>query len=311
MGLARAMAVSDWDRVAAAYFDEVVSPFRTGIPPALNRALAAIPDPHQKTVADLGCGVGTLLPALAARFGRVIGVDFSAAMLARARTAAATSRITFLRSDLADLRSLQGRLDVAIAVNSVLTPDPALLERTFLSVGATLRPGGTFIGVFPAMEAVAYQGFLIHERERARHPPARARARTSRILERACYDFVHGTYTEANQTQKFFYAFELAYRLRRAGFRRVRLTRLPYAWGEAVGGYENFPGEPPMWDWLVRAEGPQRSGQPGLRGAAASASVLRHALPAHRRRPRPCPRTERPGSWRKPRRQGRASGDQP
>jgi hypothetical protein len=67
---------------------------------------------------------------------------------------------------------------------------------------------------------------------------------------------VHGTYREAARAQKFFYAFELAYRLRRAGFRRVRIGKVFYPW-DTVGGYERFPGEPPMWDWLVRARRPR------------------------------------------------------
>ncbi len=253
------MAVADWDRVAAAYFDEVVSPFRSGVPPALARALATIPEAHRKTVGDLGCGVGTLLPTLAARFAHVVGVDFSPAMLTRARAACRAGHVTLAHADLADLRQLHGRLDVAITVNSVLTPDPAGLDRIFAELAATLRPGGVLVGVFPAMEAVLYQGFLIHERERRQYAPARARARTSRILEQEKYDFVHGTYTEIQRTQKFFYAFELAHRLRRVGFRHVRLGRVLYPWGAPVGGYESFPGEPPMWDWLVRAAAPGRA----------------------------------------------------
>lgn len=256
MPAVRAMAVSDWDRVAAAYFEEVVSPLRTGVPAQLGRALAAIPDAGRKTAGDLGCGVGTLLPTLAARFARVVGVDFSPAMLARARASCVAPHVSLVAADLADLRRFHDRLDVAVTVNSVLSPDPDVLDRMFGELAATLRPGGVLLGVFPAMEAVLYQGFLIHERERRLHHPARARSRTSRILERAKYDFVHGTYTEQGQTQKFFYAFELRHRLRRAGLRRVRLGRVGYPWGDGLGGYERFPGEPPMWDWFVRATRP-------------------------------------------------------
>jgi SAM-dependent methyltransferase len=177
-------------------------------------------------------------------------------MLARARKACPAAHVRMARADLADLRRFARRLDVAVTVNAVLTPDSAKLDRTFAGIASALRPGGVLVGVFPAMEAVLYQGLLIHERERRRREPVRARRATSRILERAKYDFVHGTYTEAGRAQKFFYAFELEHRLRRAGFRRVRLGRVEYPWGEAVGGYESFPGEPPMWDWLVRAERP-------------------------------------------------------
>jgi SAM-dependent methyltransferase len=248
----REMAVRDWDRMAADYFEAVVSPLRDGVPAPLLRALDTIPCAHTLVAGDLGCGTGTLLPALAERFRRVEAVDFSPAMLARARAGCRQRHVRYHRADLADLRKLHGRLDVAVAVNSVLTPEPDRLDRIFAELASVLRPGGTLIALFPPMEAILYQGFLIHERERRRNP-TRARARTSRILERAKYDFVHGTYREADGVQKFFYDFELRHRLRQAGFRRIRLGRVPYAWGDAIGGYESFPGEPPMWDWLVQA----------------------------------------------------------
>jgi SAM-dependent methyltransferase len=267
MAATREMASRDWDRVAENYFAEVVSPFfGSTVPPALRRALDAIPAARRKTVADLGCGIGTLLPTLADRFRRVLAIDFSPAMLARARAACRAAHVSVHRADLADLRHFRARLDVAVTVNAVLTPDPERLDRIFHGLAASLRPGGVLLGVFPAMEAVLYQGLLIHERERRRHEPREARARTSRILERSKYDFVHGTYRVDGRAQKFFYAFELRHRLRRAGLRRVRLGRVRYLWGNAIGGYESFPGEPPMWDWMVRAEGPRRARLAALDG---------------------------------------------
>lgn len=54
--------------------------------PALD-LLARVPLTDARTVVDLGCGSGALFPALRSRFpnARLIGVDRSAAMLARAR----------------------------------------------------------------------------------------------------------------------------------------------------------------------------------------------------------------------------------
>jgi len=257
MPVARDMAAHDWDRVVDDYFGEIVSPLRAGVPPPLARALARIPNARRKTVGDLGCGIGTLLPALAERFGTVVGIDFSPGMLARARTTCDAPNLRLHRADLAALGRFRGTLDVAVTVNAFLSPDPDKLGRMFASLQGVLKPGGTLLGIFPAMEPVVYQGLLIHERERRRSRQAhRARSRADRILERDKFDFVHGTYRDDDGgTQKFFYGFELEYRLRQVGFRRVRLGRVCYAW-EDVGGYEQFPDEPPMWDWFVRADAP-------------------------------------------------------
>ena len=137
-------------------------------------------------------------------------------------------------------------------MKSILTPDPIASIAIFAELGGRAPPGRRLVALFPPMEAILYQGSSSTNASR-RQKPAGARMRTSRILERAKYDFVHGTYKESDGTQKFFYDFELRHRLRRAGFRRIRLGRVEYAWGDAVGGYESFPGEPPMWDWLVQA----------------------------------------------------------
>src|SRR6185295_6263984 len=128
-------------------FDEVVSPFRAGVPAALLRALDRLPAARRGTVADLGCGIGTLLPTLAARFRRVLALDFSPAMLAQARAACRVRHVTVHRADLADLRRFARRLDVAVTVNAVLTPDAERLDRIFDGLARTLRPGGVLIGV--------------------------------------------------------------------------------------------------------------------------------------------------------------------
>jgi SAM-dependent methyltransferase len=266
--------------MAGDYFAAVVSPLREGVPLPLLHALDAIPRSRSLIAGDLGCGTGTLLPALADRFRRVEAIDFSAAMLARARARCRQGHVRLHRADLADLRKFHGRLDVAVAVNSVLSPDPARLDRIFAELAAVLRPGGMLIAVFPPMEAILYQGFLIHERERQRNPSG-ARVRTSRILERGKYDFVHGTYNEAGGAQKFFYDFELRHRLRRAGFRRIRLGRVPYSWGDAIGGYESFPGEAPMWDWLVQAVRDTSAHDRAARGRIQARPARRRRRPRH------------------------------
>lgn len=255
MATARDMAAHDWDRVVDDYFGEIVSPLRAGIPGPLARALARIPNARRKTVGDLGCGIGTLLPALARRFGHVVAIDFSPGMVARARAACDAAHVRVHRADLAHLGRFRATLDVAVTVNAFLSADPNKLGRMFASLHGVLKPDGTLLGIFPAMEPVVYQGLLIHDRERRRSRHAhRARSRADRILERDKFDFVHGTYrADDGGAQKFFYGFELTYRLRQVGFRRIRLGRVCYDWDD-VGGYERFPGEPPMWDWFVRAE---------------------------------------------------------
>ena len=54
-------------------------------------------------MADLGCGIGNLLPFLADRFHKVVAVDFSRKVLRTAQINCPRDNIQFCRQSLADL----------------------------------------------------------------------------------------------------------------------------------------------------------------------------------------------------------------
>src|SRR4051812_13328607 len=74
-----------WSRHAARYDDLFLDPFRPGVENPLLPWLLNIPDARSKTVVDLGCGTGPLLPHLVGYFVRVIALDFAPGMIERAR----------------------------------------------------------------------------------------------------------------------------------------------------------------------------------------------------------------------------------
>jgi ubiquinone/menaquinone biosynthesis C-methylase UbiE len=74
-----------WSKAAASYELEFIDPYMPGVRNPLPQALEELADPKKGTIADLGCGVGPLLPILAKHFRRVIAVDFAEGMLKRAR----------------------------------------------------------------------------------------------------------------------------------------------------------------------------------------------------------------------------------
>lgn len=102
--------------------------------------LARVDVAAPRTVADLGCGPGTLTRLLRERWpgARVTGVDASAAMLQRA---AAIDGIDWVRADAAEWRSSEP-LDVLVT-NATLQWIPGHLELLPRLVGM-LAPGGWF-----------------------------------------------------------------------------------------------------------------------------------------------------------------------
>lgn len=103
--------------------------------------------PVGATVLDLGCGSGTDLLIAARRVGgtgKVIGVDFSTAMLSRGRQAVAeadVSNIEIRESDAERLPIRDGEIDVVV-VNGIFNLNPAR-EAIFRELARVVRPAGT------------------------------------------------------------------------------------------------------------------------------------------------------------------------
>ncbi len=98
--------------------------------------------PEGQKVLDLGCGTGALLNAL--RPGVGVGIDFSAAMIERAK--AAHPSLQFIQGDVEDLDSvagLQGPFDVIVMSDTIGSLDDC--EETFRSLHRFCSPDARII----------------------------------------------------------------------------------------------------------------------------------------------------------------------
>ena len=103
--------------------------------------------PEGANVIDLGCGAGLdslIASRLMGPHGSITGVDFSEAMLTRARQAAAeagATNIEFVRADAEALPLEDGSVDVAL-VNGIFNLNPAR-EVVFRELARVVRAGGS------------------------------------------------------------------------------------------------------------------------------------------------------------------------
>lgn len=97
------------------------------------------------SVLDIGCGVGRMTRPLASRAGRVIGLDVSEEMLARARELnPQLDNVEWMRGDGTSLAgieeaSLDGCFSIVVFQH---IPDPALTLGYVREIGRVLKPGG-------------------------------------------------------------------------------------------------------------------------------------------------------------------------
>jgi ubiquinone/menaquinone biosynthesis C-methylase UbiE len=244
-----------WSKFAASYERQFVDPYRDDVRSPLKRILRRLRDRDERVVADLGCGIGPLLPFLADHFKTVHAVDFAEGMLERARaTVKDCANVRFHQASFLELSVLPEPIDVAVAVNSLVLPNPDDLEKALREIGRILKPGGIFLGILPAMDAVHYATMLLVDRALKQGRPIDvARKNAAKLCEHEYYDFAFGQFRFQGLDQHFWQPFEVAYRFRRTGFTLKRLKKVHLSWTEFAGGRE-LKDYPPPWDWFFLAK---------------------------------------------------------
>src|SRR3954447_15559515 len=245
-----------WSRHAVRYDELFLDAFHPGVENPLLARLAEVPDPGRKTVVDLGCGTGPLLPTLVGRFGRVIALDFAPGMIERARQrlGADAEKVTFVTRAMHSLDDLAGEVDVAVAVNSLVMPDVRVIDRTLRAIRASLRDDGLFLGVVPSMDAIHYHTMLLMDTALDRdQTPEEAERAAAFQAEHHNYDFAFGRFSFQGLRQKFWQPFEIRHRLTKAGFASVELGHVLYPWDDSLAGSADLAAYPRSWDWSFLA----------------------------------------------------------
>ena len=95
-----------------------------------------------------------------------------------------------------------------------------------------------------------------------------ARKNAAVQAEHELYDFAFSEFRYRGLIQHFWQPFEVPYRLERAGFQRVRVTKVELSWAQ-FGAAKDLAGHPPPWDWFFQAERPGKRGEPCARSLTA------------------------------------------
>jgi SAM-dependent methyltransferase len=244
-----------WSEAAAWYEREFIDPYLPSVRSPLRRALLSLAERGPKTIGDLGCGIGPLLPLLSKKFEQVVAVDFAEGMLKRAKEKVSDrSNVRFVQASMTDLKELEGQLDIAVAVNSLVMPDVRDQEKALHAIRATLKPGGWFLGILPAMDGIHYLTTLLLDRALASGMPIeQARKNAAHLNDHADYDFGFGQFRFQGLEQHFWQPYEIRYRFRRCGFRLIRQKKVRLSWKQ-FAGWRELKKYPAPWDWFFLAK---------------------------------------------------------
>jgi SAM-dependent methyltransferase len=250
------MEAHEWDIVAKNYFQEVSSPFESDVINPLVNEIEKL-SKKSKYVCDAGCGIGNLIPLISKSFGKVLAFDFSEKMVEAAKNnCTSLKNVNIIQQDMTKLDFIE-TFDYVFAVNSIIMPSSRKVDEAIYKLYESLKEKGQLIAIFPSLDSVLYQSMLINERQIEKHDDENKAARiTKRRIGKHKCDFFTGI-TNTGGRQKYFYGFELEHRLKKAGFKTIKMGKVLYPWKNLESSTlpksvldKNIM----LWDWFVIAE---------------------------------------------------------
>ncbi|HPF66235.1 MAG TPA: class I SAM-dependent methyltransferase [Flavobacteriales bacterium] len=240
-----------WDRVAE-HFDEAILDVpgtdRRGLIAAVLDRLAG----PERTVADIGCGVGRALHLLTPRFGRVYATDLSRECLAIAeKEHAGSGQVQYIHADLTRTHGLPEQVDVAVCINTLLHASLEKREAMWQNLCDAVKPGGHLLVVVPSLESALYASHrLVRLNRRSGHSPRDAQ----RKARRAMSDLDLGIVVVDCVPTKHHLKEELHDVLRARSMQVLETRKLEYPWQFVLQDPPSDMEPPDPWNWMVVAE---------------------------------------------------------
>jgi ubiquinone/menaquinone biosynthesis C-methylase UbiE len=212
-------------------------------------------------VLELGCGTGRIAVPVARAGARIVGIDRSQEMLARARTRIVRTglrgRLTLVRGDIRDLpftrRTKFSAVLAAYGILQSLTRERDL-TRTLAAVARVLRQGGLFaIDVVPDLPKWdEYRNRISLSGRHGRHSTLTLveTVRQDRAKRLTIFD---QEYRERRGDQRRVHRFSLTFRTLTVPQMRRRLERAGFKVLAVLGDYQGGPWDPRADVWIILA----------------------------------------------------------
>jgi SAM-dependent methyltransferase len=216
---------------------------------------------HEGTALELGCGTGRIAVPVARAGVRLVGIDYSAPMLARAQKrlarAGLTDRARLVRGDIRNLpfrsRRQFGLVMAPYGILQSLTRDRDL-RATLESVARVLRRGGLFgIDLVPDLPRWSEYRRRVSLRGR------RGRSTQLTLIESVRQDRRRGLtifdqeYVETHGGRRRVHRFALTFRTLSVPQMRRRLERAGFAIQAVLGDYQGGPWDERADVWVILA----------------------------------------------------------
>lgn len=192
-------------------------------------------DPSSKrdVLVDLGCGIGTFVKAYGERFASVVALDFSAAMIERAKERCAdVPNVTWIVADIAKAGDeLASSADLTVCFNVITATSGARRDAIWDTIARVTKPERRALVVVPSLESAEMVASVVDDV--TIHPK-------------------DGLVEVDGGKQKYYAHDELADAVARHGMAVDEIAAVPYPWSEEVTGALRGVNRSPF-DWVVLA----------------------------------------------------------
>jgi ubiquinone/menaquinone biosynthesis C-methylase UbiE len=212
-------------------------------------------------ILELGCGTGRVALPAAKTGARVVGIDRSASMLARARARLRRSKLAgslqLVRGDVRFLPFPSASFALVAAPYGILQSllDDTTLDATLESVGRVLAKGGTF-GIDLVSDLTSWAEY--QRRVKLRGRVGRSQTHIT-LIESVRQDPAHGLtmfdqeFIERRGVDTRSHQFSLSFRTVSVEGMTGRLERHAFRVSAVLGDYEGGPWDPRADVWLILA----------------------------------------------------------
>ncbi len=245
-----------WDNVADTFETEIFDVYKHDREGRILKKMDRYKG-EKKTAGDIGCGIGNFLPALSKRFKNVHAVDISPKCIARARKKYAhLSNVSYRILDLSKPRVRLPNVDVALCVNTILTPSLVRRNRMMNVVCRHIKYGGHLVLVVPSLESafLAYVRLIEWNLRDGIAPQVAARANFGRRWYADNRRLHEGIVRIDNVETKHYLKEELTVLLNARGMNIQELKKIEYPWTTEYASPPCWMKDPYPWDWLVVAQ---------------------------------------------------------
>jgi len=248
------MKPAQWDRMHDRFDEAVFDPVASDLHGAFRHALERY-GRGARLVADFGCGTGRNLPLLAARFERVVGLDFAPKLLRLAEQRAGhLANVEIARADLRRSAAPARHVELGVCVNAWIMPRFDDRRRMLATMRRSLARHAPLLLVVPSLEAALYANDRLVEWNRRSGLRGAALLREGiRPSAAAARDLLGGVIDLDGSRTKHFLREEAHAVLRDARLELVHEARVEYPWDAYFDRPPRWLREPRPWDWLFVA----------------------------------------------------------